>query len=629
MRIVTALALFLLLSSSAYAQETDYNLNVPLSEDFKAGYSTGIHSGARDVSGPHDLDGDGKPEILVADYTGGGRVHMVEHVSGNDWELVATTAWLDSTSTTNNIRTIAAGDLDGDGLGEVYFLGGRNYSATNPNIASLPPGLYGFEVTGDNTFSDLPTTIYEFDGDLPDRWRAERMHIKDVDGDGEEELMFGNNGSNNAYDNWYILSVNGDIGSGFEVWVQEARLSSRGSEDFDPANRGGGSPYDILAGDLDGDGQMEISLHSWNNFNLAVGKATGANAYEFPADTFHRAYDSDWVAFFGGTVVDINSDGDDEIFYGRLQGGGLTVINYEDGEDPLTIGPDNVASDIATPGADLGITAGDLDGDGNMELISGGTSLTPASLTQDLELVRITEFTGGEGGDPEDPANYEVTGVNVLQDFDRLESNFDLIKRDSAGVMSEYFETPGSNRGGGIGGQGAVFVSKLAYLGDIDGDGANELAVAMQGVDDSTYVIQEVFNPADSTYTRTVESSQANENRVFMRIISGDGFSVNVEDARIVMPDDYTLHANYPNPFNPTTSFAFTLPIQKAISVKVYDVAGRLVKTLVNNQFYAQGTHEVSWDGTSDAGASVASGTYLYTLEYGNFRQSRTMVLLK
>ncbi|MEX0747667.1 MAG: FlgD immunoglobulin-like domain containing protein, partial [Rhodothermales bacterium] len=107
------------------------------------------------------------------------------------------------------------------------------------------------------------------------------------------------------------------------------------------------------------------------------------------------------------------------------------------------------------------------------------------------------------------------------------------------------------------------------------------------------------------------------------------GLSVKIVDERIIMPTDYKLSENYPNPFNPTTSFSFTLPLDKSVSVRVYDITGREVKTLVNNQFRAAGTHEVTWDGTNNAGASVSSGTYVYSLEWGQFRQSRTMVLVK
>ena len=95
------------------------------------------------------------------------------------------------------------------------------------------------------------------------------------------------------------------------------------------------------------------------------------------------------------------------------------------------------------------------------------------------------------------------------------------------------------------------------------------------------------------------------------------------------IPTDYKLEQNYPNPFNPTTSIRFELPRDKAVSLTIFDVSGRIVKTLVDNQQMAEGAHEMQWDGTNDAGASVASGTYLYRLSFGNFAHTKTMVFLK
>lgn len=649
MRKVTTFLLAALFASAGalYGQTTEYSLNVAASADLNTPFfqgtaaGGGVQSGARAVAGPYDLDGDGKPEILVSDYTGGGRVHVIENAGVDTWEWVYSTPVLDSTGTTNNIRAIVGGDLDGDGRGEIMFLGGRNYSETNPNIATLPPGLYLFEHTGnDDDYGTAPASIYEFNGDLPDRWRTEQMATADIDGDGFDELMFGNNGADNRYDNWYILGVTGDIGSGFETWVEEARLSSRGSEDFDPVNRGGGSAYAIHAGDFNGDGTYDLSLHSWNNFNLTTGTVTGADTYSFPADgadnAFLPASSADQVSFFGGVVVDVNGDGDDEVVYPNLQSGNLTVVNYETGEDVLQITADNVGFDIIPGVSTLGITAGDLDGDGQVELIGSGLSYSAGSFSagEPTAYVRISEFNRPAGANPEDPAHYSpVETIDITAAFDTLGVNFDLIKRDSAGVLSEYWENTaftGKDRAGGHPGQGATFVSKLAFLGDPDGDGLNEVALGFQGVDDSTYVIQEVFNPADSTYTRTIEERRANENRVFLRVISGGGtFGVSIEDERVVLPSDYKLHANYPNPFNPTTTIRFELPVDKRISLRVFDVSGRLVKTLINDAQFMEGTHEVTWDATNDAGQAVASGTYLYTLEYGNFRQSKTMVLVK
>lgn len=622
MRKATILLGFVFLfTSHVWGQQTDYRLTLPASETFEAPYTTGLHSGVRDVAGPFDLDGDGKMEVLVADYSGGGRVHVVENIGVDTWELVYSSPVLDSTATTNNIRAIAGGDLDGDGNGEFMFLGGRNYSETNPNISSLPPGLYVFEFTGtDDDYGTAPASIYEFNNDLPDRWRVEQMTAVDVDGDGTQEVLMANNGGDNRYDNWYVVSVSGDIGSGFEVWIEELRLSSRASEDFDPVNRGGGSPYGIVAGDLDGDGTTEISMHSWNSFNFTNARATGPDTYEVPGETaanvFLQATPEDHVSLFGGVGVDINNDGDIEVYYPRFQTGTLAVLNYETGEDPLQITSDNLITELVSDFSALGITAGDMDGDGNMELIGSGPSYTSSAFNQGQApaWIRIVEY---KGGDVEDPASYSIQDVTFPDD---MIDGFDTVVRDSAGVITEYRED---------GPQGPEFVSKLAYLGDVDDDGWNEVALGFQGVDDSTFVYDEVFNPSDSTYTRTQRSAEVNDNRVFMRIVAANGLAVNIEDDRVIVPSDYVLSANYPNPFNPTTSFTFTLPIDKRVSVKIYDVMGRLIETLVDNEFYTSGTHQVSWDGTSSAGHSVASGTYLYTLEYGNFRQSRKMLLVK
>ena len=624
--LLSALALLACLhmgAGTASAQTADHLFRVPTdTSEVQGPYALGLHSGARDIAGPVDLDGDGNMEIVVSDYTGGGRAHVIEHAGMNMWEWVYSTPWVDSTGTTNNIRSIAAGDLDGDKMGEIIFFAGRGYSEDS----DLNPGLYVYEYTGDaeKPFGDGPAAVYEFGGEedhLPNRWRQERIEIMDIDGDGKQELFWGNNG-NNAHDEWYIVSVDNMIGGHTETWVEEERLNSRPVE-HDMVNRGGGSPYYIGAGDFDGDGMMDLSLHSWNSFNLTTGRVTGVDMYEFPdslaTNAFFHATSADQVAFFGGTVVDIDKDGNDEVFYGNLQSGEAVLVNYDSGENTLEITADNVVTNIfGGLFTTLGIGSGDLDGDGKMEVFGTGVTYGGESRTagNDPTFIRAAEF---QGGDVEDPANYKVTELAYFEPFDKEE--FDMVTRDSMGTMTTYYDD---------GAQGGAFVSKFAYLGDPDNDKFNELAVAFQGIDDSTFVITETFNPADSSYTRKVESSKANENRVFMRVLQGgEDFTVHIVDERIILPSDYKLSTNYPNPFNPSTTFSYTLPLDKAVSVKVYDITGRLVRTLINNTPHAAGSYDVSWDGTSDSGHPVASGTYIYTLEWGQFMQSKTMILLK
>lgn len=90
----------------------------------------------------------------------------------------------------------------------------------------------------------------------------------------------------------------------------------------------------------------------------------------------------------------------------------------------------------------------------------------------------------------------------------------------------------------------------------------------------------------------------------------------------------YALMPNVPNPFNPATTIRFTLPQAQNVRLTVHDLRGALVRTLVSGQQPA-GAHEVVWDGRSDDGKSVASGTYLYRIDTPRFQQSRKMVLVQ
>jgi hypothetical protein len=85
----------------------------------------------------------------------------------------------------------------------------------------------------------------------------------------------------------------------------------------------------------------------------------------------------------------------------------------------------------------------------------------------------------------------------------------------------------------------------------------------------------------------------------------------------------------YPNPFNPVTTLSFELPRQEAVRLRVYDVAGRLVRTLIDGETLDQGRHEEVWRGRDDSGRQLASGTYFSRLEAGAHRETQPMVLVK
>lgn len=95
-----------------------------------------------------------------------------------------------------------------------------------------------------------------------------------------------------------------------------------------------------------------------------------------------------------------------------------------------------------------------------------------------------------------------------------------------------------------------------------------------------------------------------------------------------VVPAGFALTGNFPNPFNPSTHIAFTIPAPGAVKLSVYDVTGRKVRELVSSAMTA-GSHEMVWDGRDESGATVSSGTYIARLKMGNYTASHRMLLMK
>jgi hypothetical protein len=89
------------------------------------------------------------------------------------------------------------------------------------------------------------------------------------------------------------------------------------------------------------------------------------------------------------------------------------------------------------------------------------------------------------------------------------------------------------------------------------------------------------------------------------------------------------LEQNYPNPFNPQTTIAFSIKDRARVKIDVYNVAGQLVKTLLDETRGAGSYTDVRWDGTNGANQPVSSGVYFYKLVTNNFSQTKKMVLLK
>tara|TARA_Y100000590_G_scaffold282452_1_gene317665 strand:- start:27 stop:1889 length:1863 start_codon:yes stop_codon:yes gene_type:complete len=104
--------------------------------------------------------------------------------------------------------------------------------------------------------------------------------------------------------------------------------------------------------------------------------------------------------------------------------------------------------------------------------------------------------------------------------------------------------------------------------------------------------------------------------------------AINLSLGKDILPLQYTLHQNYPNPFNPSTTLQYDLPNDEFVNITIYDMLGNVINNLVHDN-QNSGYKSVEWNATNNQGQPVSAGVYLYSIEAGDFRQTKKMILLK
>ena len=153
---------------------------------------------------------------------------------------------------------------------------------------------------------------------------------------------------------------------------------------------------------------------------------------------------------------------------------------------------------------------------------------------------------------------------------------------------------------------------------------------------DESFSSSVTYEMVDTTFTDVeYEMNQTYYYRLTAFDHSGNqsAFSDVVEAALLsaedeLVPAEFALHQNYPNPFNPTTQIKFDLAEDGLVTIKIFDVMGRELRTLVNSMKTA-GYHSIKWDATNDLGEGVSAGMYIYMIQAGDFVSTKKMVLLK
>lgn len=544
------------------------------------------------VADDPDLDGDGLPEILVTEYLDGGRVFVFEMIADNTLEFVWASPKLTPgiRSSEQSPRSITTGDFDSNGKQEIWFQIG---SASTDSLERAQRGIYVYEFTGDNNdYGDEPIHFMPFeaiDSSFADltvmRTSENGMIIDDIDGDGKQEFIYPPRTIVFATANLYILEAesgtfeNGDIVIE-EEFVYTGMAQALGSDGF--------APVGATIGDIDSDGLDEIVVAGWTVIQQGGGlgfiEITGQDTYTpgsvITLSTSFPVFDVKAKPL----IVDVN---------------GEPVIYVHGGESSAHLWVlDGIVSDQFVSESNLSVL---MRGVGAWSAWDWGDQDHPTQSTGD----GFDLYLNGGGFNPKAILDIEYDGVGSVTDSSSytIHTIFDLddIYDSSGGLWNDFYVRPGM---------------------DLDRDGRRDIVASYKGSFTQDTLDAKLFN----TNTYAVFFFEWGDSTSSIDLVTS---VPERQDLTIITPENFELEQNYPNPFNPTTNITFRLPINKTVSLKIYNSVGQEVRTLIDNQTYPQGAHTVQWNATDNNGSPVASGVYIYKLIFGNFAKSNKMTLVR
>ncbi len=534
------------------------------------------------------------PDFLWAAQAGGAAHWDIAYGIATDGSgnSIVTGCFYD-TATFGDTTLVSAGDYDifiakYDDAGKLLWIlqEGGTYNDNASSIAIdnsgnfvLTGGFYGSTSTiGDSNFvsvgdGDIFVAKYDEDGDF--LWAAQ------AGGAGLAENAHGiaTDDSGNVFvtGSFWGTATFGDttLTSEGSLDIFAAKYDSAG--DLRWAARAGGSSLDEGRGiAVDDSGNSIVTGRFRDAASFGDTTLVSAGVMDAFIAKYDRTGDFLWAAQAGGTAA--------TWAYGiAVDGSGDVIITGELG-DTATFGNTTL---VSAGSYDIFIAKCDTAGNFLWATQAGGTAYDRGwgIATDDFGNVIVTGYFQSQ------PATFGDTTLTSEGSFDIF-----IAKCDGAGDFLWAARAGGPSEDGGFGistnGSGNTFVtgyfSYIATFGDttLVSTGEYDIFVAKLGV-------------------------------------GGTGI-----EGEFVRPRSFDLSQNYPNPFNPTTVLRFRTAESEMVSLKIYDIAGREVRTLVD-EHRRPGLHTVLWDGRNDAGVQQSSGVYFCTLQAGSSAQTRKMLLLR
>lgn len=498
---------------------------------------------------------------------------------------------------------VAGVDLDKDGKPEIYTI--NSNAVDDPE--SLTPRIYKWELEGNKYQMVWNAELTDI---IQNTWPA--LCVGDVDNDGIQELLWAPaNWVDTTYKNpdriIVYKPIEGTEALGvdfFGSYLPNAKFKITTEDNTDLR------VFKMAVSDFDKDGKNELFFvdRNGNNSQWHFGMITVDKIPVLGDNT------ETWTIKVSGKTPGINVGTAAKWDFAQLG----NIIYLMDGNGkvwPLKLENGTwkslpVLSNIAEEeSANKSMTVVDLNNDGTKEIVIGGWYGAKAFLLQQqgdtLTSTKIADFSniglkrinGGDCGDVDGDGKLDFVygsrqgytssvGAIVRMAYKGgaiTDSNNYAISM----IDSLYHKTTGQ--------------MDVISIGNLDGDAAMEIAYS-------------------SGYPRGPEDHPA----IPIVILDTKFTATGVESNNKLVPAAYYLSQNYPNPFNPTTSIAFGLPQQTAVSLKIYNTLGQEVGILLNNRILQAGAHTV----TFEAG-NLSSGTYIYRLSYGDNFVTKKMIVLK
>ena len=482
-------------------------------------------------------------------------------------------------------------DIDGNMVNEILF-------------GSVNGMLYGYMVEG----QEIPGFPFSAGGDI-----RSSPAVADVDNDGGNEVIFGS-----SYGSLYILNAYGyqelsyyqsgniigspaivdlDLDGDHEIvfTTQDGNAGQVYAIDHD-GNDVDGFPVDLnermmvgaAAGDLEGDGNADIVVCTWDD-NIYAIDHTGAVKEGFPVTSTNR---------FNAppTLVDLDGDGDLEIVAGNDSG--LLHVLHHDGTEMASY---DVGDDIRG-----GISVADLNDDGSYELLFAGYD----------DMIHVWNPMDGVelDGWPVD-MEYNSLTEPVTADLDN-DGDLEVVAAMKSGMVYVFhhdatlFNNFPTNLSGNI--------ESSPAIGDFDNDGDYEIIFGTtQGL--------EVFDIKSEKGDRlSWKLHRGNLDRTGSLAMT----LVTVDHEEDIIPKEFYVSPNYPNPFNPSTSLDIQTSERNDLNVRIFDATGRLVNTLINKELDA-GHYTVKWNGLDAMGQGMPTGVYFIQVRSGVKISNQKMILIK